>query len=776
MGRGPRIAALVAAATLAAAAPACARVLRAESVLPFGQSGFVSLTGLTDGTGSPHLYDQAPLFMQFQRKPFTFNRAGTTEEPRSGVTIVRDSYGVPQITAGSVNDAWWGAGYAVAQDRLFQLELFRRATQGRLAEILGQDYLDDDLVARRDYYTVDEMEAMLHRMPPDLQARVAAYRDGINAWIAHTRTSPQDLPGEFVAVGAVPTDWRDVDSISVGIFLARTVPSGDGNELSNLRAVKEGGRNVLEALLPLRVPGQVSTIPASDGLWPQGRQLTPAEEQAALDRSMKLAADLPLPDDNAPTNQVPIGMIGHVGGSSMFAVRKPGGGAVLFNGPQLGFSVPELFVEVEVHAPGYDVSGVTAPGVPVIGIGHNASVAWGFTSGLSDEDDLYAEHLDGAERYRFNGAVRDMDCRDERFVYRSPPSDLLGGKAPNAGVKTERICRTVHGPVQARAGDSVAYARRYAIWDREIETLVGIDELNRARDIHDVDRAMRHVTWNENVMAADSAGNIGYWHPGLFQLRPPGWDQRLPYPGTGEAEWPGLLDRRRTPHVINPEQGWLANWNNIPSQGWTSGDGESTERLSGGVHRVAFLSNLVKQVASAPSFAAAEAAVHHEGSFAQQRELLTARLMLAADGATGGAASVLDTVLAWDGDYTRTDANGTVDPGVAAWQELKVQLTDRALAPFGPAGRRFGTGTSGEHVYDFSNGTAYAFRTASDADVRTAAQAAYDALSARFKTTDPASWRDKRRMFDTETQGAGSPPPLPFYDRGTWEQIIELGR
>src|SRR3954469_24263263 len=98
-----------------AAAPASARVVRAESVLPFGQSGFVSLTGLTDGTGSPHLYDQAPLFLQFHRKPFTFNRAGTTEQPRSGVTIVRDSYGVPQITAGSIHDAWRAAQLAVGR-------------------------------------------------------------------------------------------------------------------------------------------------------------------------------------------------------------------------------------------------------------------------------------------------------------------------------------------------------------------------------------------------------------------------------------------------------------------------------------------------------------------------------------------------------------------------------------------------------------------------------------------------------------------------------------
>ena len=118
----------------------------------------------------------------------------------------------------------------------------------------------------------------------------------------------------------------------------------------------------------------------------------------------------------------------------MFTVRdRRHKRAILFNGPQLGFSVPELFVELEVHRPGLDVRGVTAPGVPVIGIGHNADVAWGLTSGLSDEDDLYAEQASG-DTYRFKGRVRSMSCRDERFDYRSPPSGLLGLGAPERGL------------------------------------------------------------------------------------------------------------------------------------------------------------------------------------------------------------------------------------------------------------------------------------------------------------------------------------------------------
>ena len=165
-------------------------------------------------------------------------------------------------------------------------------------------------------------------------------------------------------------------------------------------------------------------------------------------------------------------------------------------------------MEFELHSPVQNIRGVSAAGVPVLGIGHNGSLAWGFTSGLSDEDDLYAERLTGAETYTFKGQQRQMSCRDERFDYRSPATDLpdrIGDiikPGSLAGSKTERICRTVHGPVQSRAG-GVAFARRYAIWGRELETLVGLTALNDAKTVREADRAMLQVTWNENVIAAD---------------------------------------------------------------------------------------------------------------------------------------------------------------------------------------------------------------------------------------------------------------------------------
>src|SRR2546423_1559037 len=202
--------------------PAGARagVVRAESILPPGQSGFVSIPGLADGTGSPHLYDQQQSFIDFHWKGALFNQPGATETPRSGVRIVRDTYGVPAVTGDTQSDAWWGAGYAMAQDRLFELDLFRAATQGRLSEIAGADRVGDDTIVRQDMYRPEELDQMFSKLPAELQARFNSYRDGINAWMDHVRTNPADLPGEYPATATTLVPWTTRDSVAIGVYLA----------------------------------------------------------------------------------------------------------------------------------------------------------------------------------------------------------------------------------------------------------------------------------------------------------------------------------------------------------------------------------------------------------------------------------------------------------------------------------------------------------------------------------------------------------------------------
>lgn len=767
---------------LALCTPASAAVREAGSVLPPGQSGFVPASGLASGTGSPHLTDQVDLFTSFRFKNAMLGQPAAEGEksPAPGVTIGRDAYGVPAITADDDIKVWFGAGYAAAEDRLFQLELFRRATQGRLAEILGKPFVEDDVRARRDFYTGAEFDAQFDALPLQFRARIEAYRDGINTYIREVRANPTRLPGEFAAVGATPDEWTNRDSITIGVFLARTVPSDDGEELSNARALAGIGPRAFDRLLPIRLKDQVATIPAAEGKFPSQPGRTVRQERKALARSVDFLSKTPLPEEKPPDAAAKVRAtmagIGQTGGSNMWAIRGTNGATTLMNGPQLGFSIPELFIEMELHAPGLNVRGATAPGVPVLGLGHNDHVAWGVTSGLTDDDDLYVEQLTGEETYRFRGQERKMDCRDEVFRYRAPPTDAPETSPGDAaGQETHRFCRTVHGPVQARAGDR-AFARRYAIWNRELETLEGLAEVNSARSIADVDRAIDKVTWNENLMAADDRGNIGYWHPGLLQLKPRLWDERLPYPGTGEAEWRGFLPPSRRPQVINPKQGYLSNWNNVPSAGWTQGDAPARERLSGRFHRGAWLERQVKASHRRGGGYEQSARVDRlTGTIAQQRPLAQRNLKRAAKGSSGDATTVLNTLLAWNGSYHQADANGLVDPGVAAWEEFKAAAQRVALGRFPKEAQLLDGGKGRSHAFDASNGDAFALRTLSPRGYRQAAKLAFRNLSRNFGSDDPAKWREPRRLYKPMAQGAGKfPGPFPFFDRGTFQHNTEL--
>ena len=316
--------------------------------------------------------------------------------------------------------------------------------------------------------------------------------------------------------------WTVRDSVAVGVYLARTIPSNadpEGLELANMRIAQLGGGKALDALVPLRTTRALATIPRSEGRFPSQPGRTRKQERAALKRSLSFVKDLPFPQaaekPPAPAVAATSANAARAGGSYMLAMRGRNGHSYLFNGPQLGFTAPERIMEQELHAPHFDVRGLTAPGAPIIGGGYNGHVAWGITTGASDTDDLYAEKLvpGKPEQYVYKGQTREMSCRDETIAWADPPTTLLDTQLPTRGSVQQRVCRTIHGPVEARAG-GYAYARKYAIWGRELETLVGLDEINRAEDIDDVDRALRNVTWNENVIAADDKGHIGFWHPG----------------------------------------------------------------------------------------------------------------------------------------------------------------------------------------------------------------------------------------------------------------------
>ena len=782
-----------AALCLLLAAPATAEVRQAQSVMPPGQSGFISGPCLAasqqgdsgDEPCDPHLTDQIPLFTEFQYKSAMLGQPGVESTPKAGVRIVRDPYGVPSVYGETEADMWWGMGYAIAQDRLFQIEAFRRATTGTLAEILGEGAVEDDIIARRDFYTEAERTEMVDSLPGDLRTRWQAYADGVNAWIDEVRSDPSKLPAEFAALGAPPEPLQVHEMAAIGIYLARTTPSDDGEELANLEGFQAVGPKVFNRVFPLRTPGQWGTVPRSNGLFPSRPGRTRRDERRAFRRSSKYAKRLPLPSaEGSESGSAALEQfLPSLAGSKMWAMRKTGR-AWLLTGPQLGFLMPQRLVEIELHSPTLNVRGVTAAGAPVIGIGHNQDVAWGVTSGLGDEDDLFVEQLVGDEGYRFRGRTEAMECRDETFTFRPPPSEFLSllgfepPENPNAGSRTERLCRTVHGPVQhVVKGKGIAYARRYAIWKREVGTIVGLDKINRATSIEEVDAAADDLTWNENLMAADDAGNIGFWNPGLMPVRSTRWDERLPMPGTGSAEWKGLLSPRKRPQVINPSNGWLANWNNPPSFGSTNGDGPAKERTIGGMHRGKYLAQVVARFyRRGPSFEALTAIDRVTGTHAQQRVLANARLRRAARGARGDAKVVLDAIRAWDGDYGFDGVGVTAPPGLPAWDAFCAGAQKVAVGRYPEGVGKLGHGAGGSHLQECSTLEAFGLRTLSRKGYRRAAAEAMKLLEKKFSSKAPEDWKVGRPLYEGASEGAGTfPEPFPFFDRGSWTEATELG-
>ena len=275
------------------------------------------------------------------------------------------------------------------------------------------------------------------------------------------------------------------------------------------------------------------------------------------------------------------------------------------------------------------------------------------------------------------------------------------------------------------------------------------------------------MSWNENTMVADDSGSIGWWHPGRLPIRPKRWDERLPLPGTGQAEWRGFLKPSQLPHVINPERGWLANWNNMPSAGWTVGDAPTPPRISGRYHRGGYLARLVAQAAANPSYDAIKAVDREAGTHAQQRVLFDQALRDVQARLDGPARTLIDTILAWDGNYDTTDAAGTVDPGLAAWETLKDEVAKVVLPR---AARDWLGGPADFHAFDFGGADGAAFLHLTSLGLQEAAATAAARLGG-----DPSTWRQPRRMYDVSVLGLAEKPALKFYDRGTWQQAVEVG-
>lgn len=472
----------------------------------------------------------------------------------SQVRIVRDDYGVPHVYADSIYGLYYGYGYSIAQDRLFQMEMARRSTQGIVAEVFGPDYLDYDKTARM-LFDPASIQRQLDTLQQKDRDVFDGYSSGINAWLAEIRQSPMELtPKQFVDFGFGPADWTayDVAMIFIGTMNNRY---GDYNtELENATILgalieqhgDESGRKLFDLLNPRFTNDAPTSIPREDWSRPAYDSLAESVATNPAPGPLRLAAGEPLP----------------TGFSNVYLLGKDkveGAASILVNGPQFGWFNPSYVYSIGMHGAGVDVVGNTPFGYPMIMFGHNQTIAWGSTWGASDVVDLFAEQInpENPDQYLYNGNYVAFQKRTELIVV-------------NGEESVEHVIhRSAHGPIiRFDRENGVAYSKHRS-WDGgELDNLLAWLHATWAKDWSSWKAEAEKASINVNMYFADVDGNIGYFHGGHFPRRALGHDNRLPVTGDGSMDWQGRLPiETANPHVLNPSSGFLANWNNKPGNG-----------------------------------------------------------------------------------------------------------------------------------------------------------------------------------------------------------------
>jgi penicillin amidase len=490
------------------------------------------------------------------------------------VTVERDAYGIANISATTPHDLFLAQGFVHAQERMWQMEVWRRISAGRLSEVFGAGSLDDDRFIRTLGWRV-AAERDLASLSPDLRAILDAYVAGVNAWLDANRGN---LGMAFLVTGDDPEPWTVLDTLTWGKVQAWNLGGNMNREIFRFLAdARLGDPARTDALFPTRAGPVI--VPSPDDPTEMGATTpttgspdpTLTDEQAAAWRDiaslgndlLRLAgldeADGGLASDHG------IGSNNWVVAPSMSST----GGALLANDPHLGISMPSIWFINGLHcttvsdACPFDVSGVSFPGVPGVILGHNARIAWGATNADPDVQDLVVETLDPADPTHYLGP----DGTSLPFTVRTETIAVSGGEPVTVEVR-----ETVHGPilndVDDRLTDSPLMALRWSATypdagpDRTYEAILG---LNLAKDFDDFRSALElYRAPAQNFVYADVDGHIGYQLPGYVPVRsdPDDRGDRPVDGSSGDAEWLDPIPYDELPSALDPVAGWIVTANN----------------------------------------------------------------------------------------------------------------------------------------------------------------------------------------------------------------------
>lgn len=464
---------------------------------------------------------------------------GTIDAPglTDNVAVYRTEYGVPHIIANNMHDLFFAQGYVHAQDRLWQMDIARRAGEGRLSEVLGTSTIAFDRMLKTIGFKdiAKQLEKQLH--PTSLEI-LTAYSAGVNEYI---RTHKGKYPIEFDMLNYEPEEWTPVHSIMIARLMA------------------------WELNISWHVDVVLGELVATLGIE-RARQVFPTyPENAPVIVDYALHRDVLSPLRSFTASQTAFKQFFGTGGthigSNAWAVspsRSASGMAMLANDPHLGLGIPAKWYEIHLKGGEINVAGYSLPGAPLVILGRTPDIAWGFTNMMADDADFYLEKTDTLQSgtYLFKGEWKNFDVSYDTIRVK----DSL--EVPMT------IRRTLHGPVIndcypiSRYNSSDVISMKWTGYEMSDE-IYAIYRITVSKDWNGFLSGVKHFTVpGQNFVYADHAGNIGY-HAGVRLPKRPADNPTLPFPGwTGEYEWTGFIPFEELPSSYNPVEGYIATANN----------------------------------------------------------------------------------------------------------------------------------------------------------------------------------------------------------------------
>ncbi|HEU4974594.1 MAG TPA: penicillin acylase family protein [Baekduia sp.] len=680
------IAALAGALALALPATASASDYAgtALNIIPSGQSGAVPAPAGADEqakmyAGLTPLYDQVTegdltKYYKSERLTASDSCPCTTEEvPHKGVTITRDRFGVPHITAKSRDALTWATGWVLEEDRSLLLSIGRYPA--RLAAIDAPNTNAFSLVTSvKPVVPSKQVERIIGR-----QTKVLRHTKGGRALLHDIDVYVKGINARLRAEKSKEKPWTRVDIYAINALVGQIFGQGGGDEIR---------RSELFSGLIDRL-GAAKASPLFDDLsehndadapntTEQRFPYLPIPNRATGNRQIDAGSFKPATSGNDLAKAAAVRTPGpeHMSNFLMVAANRSTNGHPIFvAGPQIGYYYPGLTLEMDLKAPGMQSRGATAPGFPGnILIGRGQDNAWTLTSAGSDNIDHYVETLCGGSttRYRYKGK-----CRKMHVVH----AGTVAGKQ-----LTYRT--TVHGPVVGYAtskGVKVAISRKRSTFGKDILFQLPFRDmtLNRVHDAKQFIHSFEKSPFTFNAGYADDR-DIAFYSAGRLPIRAKDVDPRLPTNGNGHHEWRGWLAPAKHAHAINAPDGTLVNWNNRPSAGWGAAD-DNWEY--GSVHRVQMLdAGLARSEKHTP--ASVVAAMNRAATTDLRVEdvlPVVEQVLRTGPAPSDRDARLLDLIDQWRNagpGWLDRDGNGKVDnPAAAIVQALYPKVADAVMGP-----------------------------------------------------------------------------------------------